>query len=56
MINTLEAMQCTLDEFTHEEVFTHLLYFEDKLRQNGEFTPKIKETVLQAQKSPSCYY
>jgi gag-polypeptide of LTR copia-type len=32
MISTLEVMQGTLDEFTHEEVFTHLLYFEEKLR------------------------
>jgi gag-polypeptide of LTR copia-type len=32
MISTLEAMQGTLGEFTHEELFTHLLYFEEKLR------------------------
>jgi hypothetical protein len=31
MISTLEAMQGTLGEFTHKEVFTHLIYFEDKL-------------------------
>jgi gag-polypeptide of LTR copia-type len=47
MISTLEAMQDTLGEFTHEEVFTHLLCFEEKLRQNGELTPNIKETALQ---------
>jgi hypothetical protein len=56
MISTLEAMQVSLGEFTHEEVFTHLLCFEEKLRQNGELTPKLKETTLQAQKSPSHYY
>jgi hypothetical protein len=49
-------MQGTLSEFTHEEVFTHLLCFEEKLRQNGELTPKLKETALQAQKSSSRYY
>jgi uncharacterized protein YjgD (DUF1641 family) len=32
MINTLESMQDTLGEFTHEEVSTHLLCFEEKLR------------------------
>jgi uncharacterized protein YjgD (DUF1641 family) len=32
MISTLEAMQDTLGEFTYEEVFTHFLYFEEKLR------------------------
>jgi predicted oxidoreductase len=52
MISTLEAMQDTLGEFTHEEVFTHLLCFKEKLRQNGELTSKIKEIALQAQKSP----
>jgi len=46
MISTLEAMQDTLDEFTHEEVFTHLLYFEEKLRQNRELTPKLKATTF----------
>jgi hypothetical protein len=46
MINTLETMKGTLDEFTHEEVFTHLLCFEEKLRQNRELTPKLKETAL----------
>jgi hypothetical protein len=56
MISILEAMQDTLGEFTHEEVFTHLLCFEEKLRQNGELTPKLKETALQSQKSPSHYY
>jgi mRNA-degrading endonuclease YafQ of YafQ-DinJ toxin-antitoxin module len=56
MISTLEAMQDTLGEFTHEEVFTHLLCFEEKLRQNRELTPKLKETALQAQKSPSHHY
>jgi hypothetical protein len=56
MISTLEAMQDTLGEFTHEEVFTHLLCFEEKLRQNGELTPNLKETALQAQKSPSRHY
>jgi gag-polypeptide of LTR copia-type len=56
MISTLEAMQGSLGEFTHEEVFTHLLYFEEKLRQNGELTPKLKETALQTQRSPSQYY
>jgi hypothetical protein len=49
-------MQDTFDKFTHEEVFNHLLCFEEKLRQNGEFTPKLKEIALQAQKSPSHYY
>jgi gag-polypeptide of LTR copia-type len=32
MISTLEAMQGSLGEFTYEEVFTHLLCFEEKLR------------------------
>jgi hypothetical protein len=32
MIITLEAMQGSFGEFTHEEVFTHLLCFEEKLR------------------------
>jgi hypothetical protein len=32
MISTLEVMQDTLSEFTHEEVFTHLICFEEKLR------------------------
>jgi hypothetical protein len=32
MISTLEDLQCTLDEFTHEEVLTHLLCIEEKLR------------------------
>jgi mRNA-degrading endonuclease YafQ of YafQ-DinJ toxin-antitoxin module len=40
----------------NEEVFTHLLYFEEKLRQNGELTPKLKETALQAQRSSSHHY
>jgi gag-polypeptide of LTR copia-type len=56
MISTLEAMQDFLGEFTLEEVFTHLLCFEEKLRQNRELTPKLKETALQAQKSPSHHY
>jgi hypothetical protein len=56
MINTLEIMQITLGEFTHEEVFTHLLYFEEKLRKNRELTPNLKEITLQAQKSSSRYY
>jgi hypothetical protein len=56
MINTLEAMQGSLDEFTHEKVFTHLLCFEEKLRQNGELTPKLKEITLQDQRSPSHHY
>jgi mRNA-degrading endonuclease YafQ of YafQ-DinJ toxin-antitoxin module len=56
MISTLKAMQDTFGKFTHEEVFTHLLCFEEKLRQNGELTPKLKETALQAQKSSSRYY
>jgi mRNA-degrading endonuclease YafQ of YafQ-DinJ toxin-antitoxin module len=56
MISTLKAMQDTFGKFTHEEVFTHLLCSEEKLRQNGELTPKIKETALQAQKSSSRYY
>jgi hypothetical protein len=42
-------MQGTLGEFTLEEVLTHLLCFEEKLRQNGELTPKLKETALQTQ-------
>jgi hypothetical protein len=49
-------MQGTIDEFTHEEVFTHLLCFEEKLRKNGELAPNLKETALQAQKSTSRYY
>jgi hypothetical protein len=56
MISTLEAIQGILGEFTHEEVFTHFLCFEEKLRQNGELTPKLKETALQAQKSSSRHY
>jgi gag-polypeptide of LTR copia-type len=56
MISTLEVIQDTLGEFTHEKVFTHLLCFEEKLRQNGELTPKLKEIVLQAQKFSSRYY
>jgi hypothetical protein len=55
-INILEAMQDTLDEFTHEELFTQLLCFEEKLRQNGELTPKLKEIALQDKKSSSRYY
>jgi uncharacterized protein YjgD (DUF1641 family) len=31
MISNLEAMQGSFGEFTHEEVFTHLLCFEKKL-------------------------
>jgi hypothetical protein len=50
MISTLEVMQGSLSEITHKEVFIHLLYFEEKLRQNGELTPKLKETALQARK------
>jgi gag-polypeptide of LTR copia-type len=46
IIRTLEAMQDTLREFTHEQIFTHILCFEEKLRQNGELTPKLKETAL----------
>jgi hypothetical protein len=56
MISTLEAMQGSLGEFTHEEVFTHLLCFEKKLRQNGELTSKLKEIALQAQRSLSHHY
>jgi hypothetical protein len=56
MINTLEAIQDTLGEFTYEKMFTHLLCFEEKLQQNGELIPKLKETAFQAQKSPSRYY
>jgi hypothetical protein len=56
MISTLDVMQDTLDELTYEEVFTHLLCFEEKLRQNGELTSMLKETTLQAKKSPSRYY
>jgi hypothetical protein len=56
MISTLEVMRGSLDEFTHEEVFIHLLCFEEKLRQNGELTPKLKETALQSQKSSSRHY
>jgi hypothetical protein len=56
MINTLEEMQGTLGEFTNEEVFTHILCFEVKLRQNGELTQKLKKITLQAQKSSSHYY
>jgi gag-polypeptide of LTR copia-type len=56
MISTLEAMQGSFGEFTYEEVFTHLLYFEEKLRQNEKLTPKLKETALQAQRSPSHHY
>jgi hypothetical protein len=50
MISTLEAMQGSFGEFTH------LLCFEEKLRQNEELTPKLKETALQAQRSPSHHY
>jgi hypothetical protein len=32
IMSTLEAMQDTLGECTHEEVFTNLLCFEEKLR------------------------
>jgi gag-polypeptide of LTR copia-type len=56
IISTLEAIQDTLGEFTHEEVVTHLICFEENIRQNGELTPNLKETALQAQKSLSCYY
>jgi gag-polypeptide of LTR copia-type len=56
VISTLEAMQGSFGEFTHKEVFTHLLWFEEKLRQNGELTPKLKEIAFQAQRSPSHYY
>jgi hypothetical protein len=49
-------MQDTLGKFTHEEIFTHFLYFEEKLRQNGKLTPKLKVTALQAQKYPLCYH
>jgi gag-polypeptide of LTR copia-type len=56
MISILETMQDTLDEFTHEEVFTHLLCFKEKLQQNGELTPKLKKIAFQTQKSPSRYY
>jgi uncharacterized protein YjgD (DUF1641 family) len=56
MISTLQAMQGSLGEFTHEEVFTHLLCFEEKLRQNGELTPKLNEIALQAQRSSSHHY
>jgi hypothetical protein len=63
MISTLEVMHDTLSGFTHEEVFTHLLCFEEKLRQNEEvftheevLTPKLKEIAFQAQKSPSRHY
>jgi gag-polypeptide of LTR copia-type len=56
MISTLEAMQDSLGEFTHEKIFTYLLCFEEKLQQNGELTPKLKETVLQAQRSSSHHY
>jgi gag-polypeptide of LTR copia-type len=56
IISTLEAMQDTLGEFAHEEMFTHLICFEEKLRQNGELTSKLKEIALQAQKSQSRYY
>jgi hypothetical protein len=56
MVSTLEAMQGSLGKFTHEEVFTHLLCFEEKLRQNRELTPKLKETALQARRSPSHHY
>jgi hypothetical protein len=31
MINTLEIMQDTLGEFTHEKIFTHILCFKKKL-------------------------
>jgi hypothetical protein len=39
-----------------KKLFTHLICFEEKLRQNGELTPKLTEIALQAQKSPSSYY
>jgi hypothetical protein len=50
MISTIEAMQGTLGEFTHEEVFTHFLCFEEKLRQNRELTPKLKENRTSSSK------
>jgi hypothetical protein len=56
IISTLEAMRVTLGEFTHEKIFIYLLYFEEKLPQNGEFTPKLKEITLQTQKFPLRYY
>jgi gag-polypeptide of LTR copia-type len=56
MIGTLDVMQNTLSEFTHEEVFTYLLCFEEKLWQNGELAPKLNETTLQAKKISSRYY
>jgi gag-polypeptide of LTR copia-type len=40
MISTLEAMQDTLGEFTHEEVFTHLLCFEEKLESSHQNSKK----------------
>jgi hypothetical protein len=49
-------MRVTLGEFTHEKIFIYLLYFEEKLPQNGEFTPKLKEITLQTQKFPLRYY
>jgi hypothetical protein len=55
MISTLEAIQGALGEFTYEEVFTHLLCFEEKLRQNEELLQKLIEAALQAQKSSSYY-
>jgi hypothetical protein len=51
-----ERMISTLGEFTHKKMFTHLLCFEEKLRQNGELTPKLKEIALKPQKFSSYYY
>jgi hypothetical protein len=43
-------------ENSHIKIFTHLLCYEEKLRQNEELTPKLKATALQAQKSSLCYH
>jgi gag-polypeptide of LTR copia-type len=50
MISNLEAMQCSLDEFTHEEVFTHLLFFEEKLRQKWRAHTKTQRNHTSSSK------
>jgi hypothetical protein len=56
IIRTFEMMQDTLDDLIHEEVFTHLLCFEEKLRQNGKLILKLKVIALQALKFSLRYH
>jgi hypothetical protein len=56
IINTLEAIQDNIGEFTHEEMYTHLQCFKKKLRQNDELTPKFKATAFQVQHSSLCHH